>query len=81
MHKQHPQTAYRKYAILIGTIFENCDRKDGQRMQQILILGGGAAGLAAALAYFPADHVYSPVTGVHNSAERVSFYLKNETNH
>jgi hypothetical protein len=25
MHKQHPQTAYRKYAILIGTIFENCD--------------------------------------------------------
>ena len=31
-------------------------------MQQILILGGGAAGLAAALAYFPAYHVYSPVT-------------------
>ena len=31
-------------------------------MQQILILGGGAAGLAAALAYFPACHVYSPVT-------------------
>jgi len=28
MHKQHPQTAYRKYAILIGTIFENCDKKD-----------------------------------------------------
>ncbi|EFQ06596.1 hypothetical protein HMPREF9436_01906 [Faecalibacterium cf. prausnitzii KLE1255] len=27
MHKQHPQTAYRKYAVLIGTIFENCDRK------------------------------------------------------
>jgi len=27
MHKQHPQTAYRKYAILIGTIFENCDKK------------------------------------------------------
>ena len=26
MHKQHPQTAYRKYAILIGTIFENCDK-------------------------------------------------------
>ena len=25
MHKQHPQTAYRKYAVLIGTIFENCD--------------------------------------------------------
>ena len=26
MHKQHPQTAYRKYAILIGTIVENCDK-------------------------------------------------------
>ena len=25
MHKQHPQTAYRKYAVLIGAIFENCD--------------------------------------------------------
>ena len=27
MHKQHPQTAYRKYAVLIGIIFENCDKK------------------------------------------------------
>ena len=27
MHNQHPQTAYRKYAILIGTIIENCDNK------------------------------------------------------
>jgi len=27
MHKQHPQTAYRKDAVLIGTIFENCDKK------------------------------------------------------
>ena len=27
MHKQHPQTAYRKYAVLIGAIFENCDKK------------------------------------------------------
>ena len=26
MHKQHPQTAYRKYAVLIGNIFENCDK-------------------------------------------------------
>ena len=26
MHRQHPQTAYRKYAILIGAIFENCDK-------------------------------------------------------
>ena len=25
MHKPHPQTAYRKYAVLIDTIFENCD--------------------------------------------------------
>ena len=25
MHKQHPQTAYRKYAVSIGTVFENCD--------------------------------------------------------
>ena len=22
---QHPQTVYRKYAVLTGTIFENCD--------------------------------------------------------
>ena len=29
MHKQHPQTAYRKDAVLIGTIFENCDKKGG----------------------------------------------------
>jgi len=28
MHKQHPQTAYRKYAILIGAIFEDCDKKE-----------------------------------------------------
>ena len=27
MHKQHPQTAYRKDAVLIGAIFENCDNK------------------------------------------------------
>ena len=31
MHKQHPQTAYRKYAILIGTIFENCDNATFKR--------------------------------------------------
>ena len=30
MHKQHPQTAYRKYAVLIGAIFENCDKKSRQ---------------------------------------------------
>ena len=28
MHKQHPQTAYRKDAVLMGTIFENCDNGD-----------------------------------------------------
>jgi len=28
MHKQHPQTAYRKYAVSIGTIFENCDKQN-----------------------------------------------------
>ena len=27
MHKQHSQTAYRKYAVLIGTVFKNCDNK------------------------------------------------------
>ena len=27
MRKQHPQTSYRKYAVLMGTIFENCDKK------------------------------------------------------
>jgi hypothetical protein len=27
MHKQHPQTAYRKDTVLTGTIFENCDKR------------------------------------------------------
>jgi hypothetical protein len=31
MHKQHPQIAYRKYAVLIGTIFENCDKNESER--------------------------------------------------
>ena len=31
MHKQHPQTAYRKYAVLIGTVFENCDKNESER--------------------------------------------------
>ena len=31
MHKQHPQTAYRKDAVLIGTIFENCDSAAGKQ--------------------------------------------------
>ena len=37
--KQHPQTAYRKYAVLIGTIFENCDNKkvfvQGQMLEEL----------------------------------------------
>ena len=28
MHKQQPQTAYRKDAVLTGTILENCDKKE-----------------------------------------------------
>ena len=28
MHKQQPQTVYRKDAVLTGTIFENCDKKE-----------------------------------------------------
>jgi hypothetical protein len=27
MSEQHPQTAYRKYAVLTGTVFENCDKR------------------------------------------------------
>mgnify|MGYP004463683811 FL=1 len=27
MPKQHPQTAYRKDTVLIGTIFENYDKR------------------------------------------------------
>ena len=26
MHKQQPQTAYRKDAVLTGTVFEDCDK-------------------------------------------------------
>ena len=38
MHKQHPQTAYRKYNGLIGTVFENCDRRT--RIAVIKLVGG-----------------------------------------
>ncbi len=31
MCKQHPQTAYRKYAVLIGTAFENCDKTNDDK--------------------------------------------------
>ena len=36
MHRQHPQTAYRRDAILIGAIIENCDKNANQiqRMQR-----------------------------------------------
>ena len=32
-HKQHPQTAYRKYTVLIGTIYENCDRNTARLLK------------------------------------------------
>ena len=31
MSKEHPQTAYRKYAVLIGTISENCDKTNNDK--------------------------------------------------
>ena len=30
MPKQHPQTAYRKYAVWIGAVIENCDEAAAQ---------------------------------------------------
>jgi len=33
MHKQHPQTAYRKDAVLTGTIFENCDKRNKMKKE------------------------------------------------
>jgi len=39
MHKQHPQTAYRKYAVLIGTIFENCDRMGSKPKNAVYLIG------------------------------------------
>ena len=39
MQKQNPQTEYRKHAILIGTIFENCDKitnGEYELMKQVL---------------------------------------------
>jgi len=41
MPKQHLQTAYRKYAVLIGTIFENCDNKPGGTVMKWGILATG----------------------------------------
>ena len=37
MHKQQPQTAYRKDAVLIGTMFENCDKQ--KRTSPIAFIG------------------------------------------
>ena len=31
MPKRHPQTAYRKYAVLMGTISENCDKTNNDK--------------------------------------------------
>ena len=45
MLKQHPQTAYRKYAVLIGTIFENCDNKPGGTVMKWGILATGTIAL------------------------------------
>ena len=57
MHRQHPQIAYRKYAILIGAIFENCDRRRSTHMN-LGILGTGsiARTMAAEFAKVPAFH-------------------------
>ena len=57
MHRQHPQTAYRKYAILIGAIFENCDRRRSTHMN-LGILGTGsiARTMAAEFAKVPTFH-------------------------
>ena len=52
MHKQHPQTAYRKDAVLIGTVFENCDKnktvliiahwmRTVASADQVVVLSGG----------------------------------------
>ena len=44
MHKQHPQTAYRKDAVLIGTIFENCDNGDNLSVIVYAMLQTGLGG-------------------------------------
>ncbi|MEQ2694083.1 hypothetical protein, partial [Faecalibacterium butyricigenerans] len=42
MHKQHPQTAYRKYAILIGTISKNCDTRSNHHEKTSSRISAGA---------------------------------------
>ena len=53
MHRQHPQTAYRKYAILIGAIFEIAI--EGGALG-ILGTGSIARTMAAEFAKVPAFH-------------------------
>ena len=65
MHKQHPQTAYRKYAILIGTIFENCDKSSTIREAIKLLSSKGIverqqAGEEAAPAHDPNQKTARP---------------------
>ena len=50
MHKQHPQTAYRKYAILIGTIFENCDNRS---LSHIIKLNNSPVFICPSMICFP----------------------------
>lgn len=51
MHKQQPQTAYRKDAVLTGTIFENCDKKeDIMRFLRDVLFGYKAMNLISGLA-------------------------------
>ena len=59
MHKQHPQTAYRKYAVLIGTIFENCDNFGiAERLRTLrypIFTGKGRDGKRQLRRLFPAE--------------------------
>ena len=80
MHKQHPQTAYRKYAILIGTIFENCDKSSTIREAVKLLSSKGIverqqADEEAAPAHDPNPKNSSPRSDMHQGLA-VIFYGK-----
>ena len=82
MHKQHPQTAYRKYAILIGTIFENCDKSSTIREAVKLLSSKGIverqqADEEAAPAHDPNQKTAGP--GAICSRALLSFFM--EKNH
>ena len=82
MHKQHPQTAYRKYAILIGTIFENCDKSSTIREAIKLlsskgIVEGQQADEEIAPAHDPSQKTAGP--GAICSGALLSFFM--EKNH